>query len=261
MELPLPVIYDWLRSVLWPLFRVASMLMVMTTIGGGTVPTPIRLGLAMVITAVMAPVLPTPPAIELFSPQGFLVGAQQVLIGLVVGFVSVLVMSTFVLAGQIIGMQTSLGFASMVDPSNGQQVPLVGQFYLMLATLMFFGVDGHLLMIKMLFVSFETLPIGEPLLRTSLPRLSEFVALTFANALTISLSAATALLLINFSFGVMTRAAPQLNIFSIGFPVTMLSGLIILWLTLSGIVPHFYATWQQGQEVICDLLQLTCDIP
>lgn len=261
MELPLPVIFDWMRAVLWPLFRIAAMLMVMTTIGGGPLPGRMRLVLAVTITAAVAPVLPPPPAIELFSLQGFMVSAQQVLIGITVGFVSLLLISTFAVAGQIIGMQTSLGFASMVDPTNGQQVPLVGQFYVFLTTLLFFVVDGHLLMIKMLVSSFETLPIGESLLPQSLTRITEFAGLMFANALTISLSAATALLLINFSFGVMTRAAPQLNIFAIGFPITMLSGLLILWLTLGGILPHFTSTWQQGQQVICDLLQLTCDIP
>ncbi|WP_298440418.1 flagellar biosynthetic protein FliR [uncultured Ferrimonas sp.] len=261
MELPLPVIFDWLRAVLWPLFRIAGMLMVMTTIGGGPVPARIRLLLSLVITAAVAPVLPPPPAIELFSPHGMVVTAQQLLIGITIGFVSLLVISTFVLAGQIIGMQTSLGFASMVDPTNGQQVPIVGQFYLLLTTLLFFAVDGHLVMIKMIVLSFDTLPIGESLQPQSLEKIGQFVGLTFANALTMSLSAATALLLINFSFGVMTRAAPQLNIFSIGFPITMLSGILILWLTLGGILPHFNSVWQQGQNLMCDILQLTCEVP
>ncbi|MBY6186868.1 flagellar type III secretion system protein FliR [Marinobacter hydrocarbonoclasticus] len=261
MEYPLPIVFDWLRGVLWPLFRISAMLMVMVTIGGSSVPARVRLLLSVMITAAVAPILPAPPQIDLLSAEGFLISAQQVVIGIAIGFVSVLVLNTFVLAGQIIGMQTSLGFASMVDPSNGQQVPLVGQFYLLLSTLLFFGVDGHLTMIRMLIASFDTLPIGEGLTPASLDAIVKFGGLMFASALTLALSAATALLLINFSFGVMTRAAPQLNIFAIGFPITMLSGLLILWLTLGGVLNHFYSVWDSGQVLICDLLKLDCEAP
>ncbi|WP_028117905.1 flagellar biosynthetic protein FliR [Ferrimonas senticii] len=261
MQLPFELVFDWLRLLLWPLVRISSMLMVMTTIGAATVPAPIRMGLALLFTLAAVPMLPQPPPLEMLSLTGALVTAQQVLIGTAMGFVSLLVIQTFVLAGQIIGMQTSLGFASMVDPSNGQQVPLVGQFYLLLATLLFFSFDGHLTMFRMIIESFHSLPIGESLLLPSLKGLSDFVGYIFASALTLSLAAATALLLINFAFGVMTRAAPQLNIFAIGFPITMLAGLIILWLTLDGILPHFDTVWQQGQLVMCDLLQMSCTVP
>ncbi|TKB47230.1 flagellar type III secretion system protein FliR [Ferrimonas sediminicola] len=259
MELPLEVIFDWLRALLWPLIRISAMLMVMVTIGGSSTPTRVRMALSVAITAAVAPVLPPPPAIELVSAQAVLVTAQEVLIGVAAGFVSLLVLNTFILAGQIIGMQTSLGFASMVDPSNGQQVPLVGQLFLLLSTLIFFLVDGHLLMIRMMVASFSTLPVGQGLLPASFMELANWGSLMFAGALTLALSAATALLLINFSFGVMTRAAPQLNIFAIGFPITMLSGLLILWLSLSGFMPHFEAAWGNGQQTLCSLLKLQCE--
>ncbi|USD38637.1 MULTISPECIES: flagellar biosynthetic protein FliR [Ferrimonas] len=261
MELPLEVIFDWLRGLLWPLCRISAMLMVMVTIGGSSVPARIRMALAVVITAAVAPILPMAPRIDLLSAEAILITAQELLIGISVGFVSMLVLNTFILAGQIIGMQTSLGFASMVDPSNGQQVPLVGQLFLLLSTLIFFLVDGHLMMIRMLVASFETLPIGEGMVPQNFLDLANWGSLMFAGALTLALSAATALLLINFSFGVMTRAAPQLNIFAIGFPITMLSGLLILWLSLSGFMPHFEAAWQHGQTTLCDILKLQCEAP
>ncbi len=260
MSYPIPIVFDWLRELLWPLCRISAMIMVMTTISGSPVPNRVRLLLSVLITAAVAPLLPKPPAIELFSIAAMLIVAQQLLIGITVGFVSLMVIQTFVLAGQIIGMQTSLGFASLVDPTSGQQVPLVGQFYLLLMTLIFFTVNGHLLMITMIVESFYTLPIGESLEPQSLKQMADFGGKIFANALTMSLSAVTALLLINFSFGVMTRAAPQLNIFAIGFPITMLSGLLILWLTLDGVVPHFFRTWDAGQVIICDLLRLSCQV-
>ncbi|WP_028110176.1 flagellar biosynthetic protein FliR [Ferrimonas futtsuensis] len=260
MELPLEVIFDWLRALLWPLIRISSMLMVMVTIGGSSTPARVRMALSVAITAAVAPVLPPPPPIELLSAQAVLVTAQEILIGVAAGFVSLLVLNTFILAGQIIGMQTSLGFASMVDPSNGQQVPLVGQLFLLLSTLIFFLVDGHLLMIRMMVASFSTLPVGQGLVPDNFMELAKWGSLMFAGALTLALSAATALLMINFSFGVMTRAAPQLNIFAIGFPITMLSGLLILWLSLSGFMPHFEAAWDNGQQTLCSLLRLQCEV-
>lgn len=261
MELPLDVIFSWMRNLLWPLCRISAMLMVMVTIGGNSTPARIRLGLAVAITVAVAPVLPPAPDVAMFSAEGILITAHEVIIGISTGFVSLLVLNVFILAGQIIGMQTSLGFASMVDPSNGQQVPLVGQLFLLLSTLIFFLVDGHLMMIRMLVASFTTLPIGQGMLPDNYWQLANWGSYMFAGALTLALSAATALLLINFSFGVMTRAAPQLNIFAIGFPITMLSGLLILWLSLSGFMPHFEAAWAQGQNQICSILQLPCEVP
>ena len=108
-----------------------------------------------------SPLLPPMPKIELFSLGSFLVLGQQLLIGIALGLMTQFLLETFVMAGQVIAMQTSLGFATLVDPMNGQSAPVVGQFYLMLATLVFLAVDGHLLMLRMVVLSFETLPVSD----------------------------------------------------------------------------------------------------
>ncbi|GAA5213943.1 flagellar biosynthetic protein FliR [Corallincola platygyrae] len=253
------IIMESMAAYIWPLFRITSMLMVMVAFGTQNVPTPIRLGLSIAITIAVAPALPAPPPIDMFSIQGALVTMHQVLIGTLTGFISILVLHTFVVAGQVVGMQTSLGFASLVDPNNGQSVPVIGQFYLMLATLLFFAIDGHLLMIRIIVESFHTMPVGPE--GISLPKfeaVARWGGWMFAGGLALGLSALVALLLINFSFGVMTRAAPQLNIFTIGFPVTMLSGLLIIWLTLGNFVSHFEAQWYRGVELMCQVLNDAC---
>ena len=140
----------WLASYLWPLCRIAGMMMTMVVFGANLTPMFNRLLLAVAITIAVAPVLPIMPEVALFSIGGFLITAQQVLIGATIGLLSQFLVQTFVTAGQIIAMQTSLGFASMADPLNGQSSPVVGQFYLMLVTLLFFAVDGHLVMIQMI---------------------------------------------------------------------------------------------------------------
>ncbi|PSJ46256.1 flagellar biosynthetic protein FliR [Zobellella endophytica] len=251
---------QWLASYLWPLCRIAGLMMTMAMFGAQLTPVYSRLLLALAITIAVAPVLPAMPAIALFSGAGFLVTLQQVLIGATIGLLSQFLLQTFVTAGQIIAMQTSLGFASMVDPLNGQSAPVVGQFYLMLGTLLFLALDGHLLMIEAIVLSFDTLPVAvNGLSVASWQTLAGLLTLLFQAAVAMSLSAIVAMLLINFSFGVMTRAAPQLNIFSVGFAVSMVCGLFILWLTLGGFLGHFENQWLRLQGVMCDSLRLRCE--
>lgn len=248
-----------LAAYIWPFARLSAMLMTMLVISSQSVPMTIRLVYSLTITAVLAPVLPAMPAVSLFSLQGFLITSQQVLIGVAIGFISQLLIQAFVLAGQVISMQTSLGFASMVDPLNGESTPVIGQFYLMLGTLVFFSIDGHLTMLQMLTQSFVTLPVSDTGISIgSMREIVNFLSVVFQTALGFALSATIALLLINFTFGVMTRAAPQLNVFSMGFAVTMISGLFILWMSLSNFMDHFDAHWHRTQLVMCDVLNLSC---
>ncbi|MDP2559826.1 flagellar biosynthetic protein FliR [Psychrobium sp. 1_MG-2023] len=250
----------WVASYFWPYCRIAGMFMVMVGVGSKNLSTRIRLLYSVAVTIVVAPTLGPMPEVDLFSISSFIIVVQQVLIGVALGFISVLVMQAFVVAGQVIGMQTSLGFASMIDPGSGQNVPVVGQFFLLLATLMFFAVDGHLAMIKMVVLSFDTLPVGvDGLTRVTFEKVARWGVWMFTAALAMSISAMVALLVINFSFGILTRAAPQLNIFSIGFPVTMLAGLLVLWLTLDTVMSHFDSQWIRGIEMMCQVINTRCD--
>jgi flagellar biosynthetic protein FliR len=136
---------------------------------------------------------------------------------------------------------------------------VVGQFYLMLATLVFLAVDGHLIMLRMVVLSFDTLPVSDAgLTLPAIRSLVGFLGVMYQASLVMALSAIIALLLINFAFGVMTRAAPQLNIFSIGFAVSMMSGLLILWLTIGGFLGHFDSMWERVQETSCELINVQC---
>lgn len=261
MQFLMENINQMIGGYLWPLFRISSMLMVMAIFGATSTPMRIRLLLAVAITFAIAPILTLNLNIDVFSFESFWIILQQILIGIAMGFVSLLLLQIFVLTGQIIGMQTSLGFAAMVDPASGQQTPVIGHFFLLLTTMIFLAVDGHLFFIRMVIISFETIPISSNgLAIESYLKLAHWGTYMFASALSMSLAAVIALLLINLSFGVMTRAAPQLNIFSIGFPVTMISGLLILWLTLSVIMSHFDHVWLAAQSLLCSLIGLHCGV-
>lgn len=255
MEVLLNSLLQYQADFLLPFTRISAMLMVMAGMGGKSIPAPIKTAYAVAFTIMVMPVLPPTPFNNLFSFEMVIRVGQQLLIGSAIGFVSVVFLQVFVIAGQAIAMQAGLGFASMVDPSNGMSVPAVGQFYLILTTLMFWAVDGHITMLQMVVQSFHLLPITDVWYATgSFRELANFGGWMFAAALVLALAPLVAMLIINLSFGIMTRAAPQLNIFSIGFPFTMMSGLIVMWITMENFVFHFEKNWQRSLEMMCTLV-------
>jgi flagellar biosynthesis protein FliR len=235
IELSAAVVTQWVASYMWVLFRVASVLMTMPVFGTQLLPMRIRLYLALMITLLIVPQAPPVPSIDVLSLGTWVIIAEQILIGAAMGFMLQLLFQIHVLAGQIVAMQMGLGFASMNDPAMGISVAVVGQVFTMLVTLLFLILNGHLVVIEVLAESFNTLPIGETLARGDYYTLVLRFSWVLASALLIGLPAVTALLIVNLSFGVMMRAAPQLNIFSIGFPLTLVFGLFILWVVLGNV--------------------------
>ena len=232
-------VMSWMAMYLWPLFRISALVSVAPIFGAQNVPVRVRVGLSLAITLVVAPVLPPMPEVDPVSSTGLVIIVQQILIGLTMGFALRLVFAAFVLAGQLIGQTMGLGFASLVDPQNGVQVPVISQFYLILTTLIFLSLNGHLILIEVLAASFTTLPVGEHGVTThGLWSVVSWGGQVFSGAVLVSLPAMAALLVVNVAFGVMTRAAPQLNIFSIGFPVMILLGVLIMMMTLPVLIPQ-----------------------
>lgn len=225
----------------WVLFRVASVMMTMPVFGTQLLPARIRLYLALIIAMLVTPQIPPVPEIDALSLASWVVIAEQILIGAAMGFMLQLLFQIHVLAGQIIAMQMGLGFASMNDPSMGISVAVVGQVFTMLVTLLFLTLNGHLVVIEVLADSFTTLPIGQTLQAEDFYTLVLRFSWVLAAALLIGLPAIIALLIVNLSFGVMMRAAPQLNIFSIGFPLTLVFGFFILWVLLNNVGAEYQA--------------------
>jgi flagellar biosynthesis protein FliR len=235
----------WVASLLWPLFRIASFFLVIPVIGTQLVPMRVRMGLAFLLTMLVAPLLPPVPEVDALSIGAAIITLQQIFIGSVMGLVFVMLMQLFVVAGQMIAMQMGLGFASMVDPANGVNVPVLSQIFLVAVTLMFLAMNGHLVMIEVIVESFRAWPISNQIIGENSISKSDLwlflmrISWLFASALVLSLPAITAVLIINLSFGIMTRAAPQMNVFSLGFPIGMLFGLFIVWASIGGLLPKF----------------------
>jgi flagellar biosynthetic protein FliR len=166
------------------------------------------------------------------------------------GFTLQLVFGALMIAGEAIALGMGLGFASMVDPANGVNVPVVSQFFIIIGTLLFLALGGHLMLIQLVVSSFESLPISSTGVgRDSFWSLVAWGSQMFIGALWIAIPALISMLVITLSMGVMTRAAPQLNIFSVGFPVTMFMGFIILLLVLPGFLPRINQLMLQAMQL------------
>lgn len=225
----------WIAAFLWPFIRILAMLATAPVFDNRTVQRRTRVALAAIIAMLMMPILPTPPTLS--SAQAVPVLIQQILIGVSMGFSMRLVFAAFEMAGDLLGLQMGLAFAQFIDPSRGTQTPLLGSFLGVLASLVFLVIDGHLLVIAAVVQSFELIPISAKLTVVNAQNIAMAGGIMFTLALQISLPVLAAVLISNIVLGILARAAPQLNVMSIGFSITIGVGLWILWVSL----PYFIA--------------------
>lgn len=261
MEITNELIANALVNLVLPFVRIAAVLMSMFALSSANVPVIIRLTLALAVTFVMASTLEPVKDIDLFTVKGFVLVGYQLLIGLLIGFLTQFISQVFVVAGQVVAMQTGLGFASLVDPVSGTNTPVVGQFFTVLTTILFFVLNGHLVLFKLVYLSFTTLPISlDGFFDIPFIEIAKFGSVMFQVALALSISSICAMLLVNFTFGVMSRAAPQLNIFSMGFAVSMACGLIILTLVLSAFMIHYVEALNKVFALACSMVNYECPV-
>ncbi len=239
----------WVAQFFWPFVRIGAMLMVVPLFGTQLVSARVRIFLAALVAILLVPVLEPMPAVNAFSAEGVLITIHQVLIGAAMGFILQLVFGVLAVAGENIAMTMGLGFAMVVDPQNGVSLPVVSQFLTTVAALLFMAFDGHLMLMQLVAESFLILPVGAPAPEPDMYRqLALWGRHMFIGAVMVALPAITALLLVNLAMGIITRAAPQLNIFSVGFPMTLLVGLFILYLSIPSLAPIFHGLLTDGFE-------------
>ncbi|WP_457666161.1 flagellar biosynthetic protein FliR [Thiolapillus sp.] len=231
---------SWVGGMLWPFIRIGAMLIAAPVFSASSLPVRIRVLLALLIAWLLLPVLPAPPVVDLLSADAFLISIYQVLIGVAMGFILQMVFAVFVIAGQSIAMGMGLGFASVVDPQNGVQVPVISQSLLIMITLIFLALDGHLMFLELMAESFNLLPVG--IIHPDPGQLWELViwgGYMFAGGVLVAIPVVAGLLLVNIAFGVASRAAPQLNIFAVGFPVMIMTGFVLIIQVLPSLTSHF----------------------
>ncbi|WP_377161288.1 flagellar biosynthetic protein FliR [Roseateles sp. UC29_93] len=224
----------WINPILWPFIRTLALFAGMPVFSQRQVPARVRIGLALFIAVAAQPSLPAMPVIPLDSlPQILTVTAQQLLIGLSMGFAVRVVFAALEFAGELIGLQMGLNFAGFFDPSTGSQGTSTSRFLGSMVAFLFVAINGHLMLINSLVESFQAFPVGEEpfrFLRIAQPQV--WGAEIFRMGLWIALPLITMLMFVNLVLGIISRVAPQLNVFSVGFPLTVSIGLVGLVATL-----------------------------
>ncbi|HSV44391.1 MAG TPA: flagellar biosynthetic protein FliR [Ramlibacter sp.] len=242
MELTQTQLDSWLLQFFLPFARIAGMLMVAPVFGTRGVPMPTRLLLALLLCLLVAPLLPAPAPMKPFGAAWMLAVVHQVGLGVVMGFVLMLVFEGVMMGGELVAYSMGLSFAQMADPIRGSSSPIVGQFLLTMALLLFLSMNGHLIALEVLADSFRTLPPGPTGLDAErFKALALLGGQIFSGGLRIALPVMVALLTVNLAFGIMSRAAPSLNLMSVGFPAALIAGLLLLHFSLDGLLAGLQA--------------------
>ncbi|MDH5471837.1 MAG: flagellar biosynthetic protein FliR [Gammaproteobacteria bacterium] len=240
----------------WPFVRISALMMAAPVFGAQLMPVRIRILMAFAISLVAVPLLPPVPFIDPISYPGLLILLQQVLIGVAMGFVFHMVFQALIIAGEAIASTMGLGFARMVDPANGVQVPVISQYLIVMATLLFVILNGHLMLIELVVESFRFLPVGDTgLSAQGYWKIASWGSQMFIGALLVAIPAVSALLVVNISMGIITRAAPQLNIFAVGFPMMILLGFIFLTATTPSMLTQFTHLLLDSFEAVKDIVE------
>ncbi len=248
MQFDVADITGTVTALVWVFLRVTGLVLVAPIFGANVVAARVKVILAVMLTLLIAPLAPPPPGLDFWSADGLLTAATQVVIGLVIGFTIQMVFDALVVAGQTVSMTMGLGFATLIDPERGVSTPVLSQFMLILGLLVFLALDGHILLLQTLIDSFRWAPVGQPLPVDGLWSLVLWGGHVFESGMLIALPAVVALLVVSLAMGVVSRAAPQLNLFAVGFPATMLFGFAILLFSLPVLPAALQRLFEQSFE-------------
>lgn len=256
MDLLVAEVVERFYMLLWPMIRISAFLLAAPFFSIRSVTVRIRVLLALLLTWMIYP-LTSWPALDPFSAVGLKEILNQVFIGVLMGLILQVVNAALVVGGQAISASMGLGMANMVDPNMGN-VPVISQFLIICSTLLFLGLGGHVLVITMLLESFKLLPIGDMIATQALLQLViQWSAMIFLGAVLLAMPILVSLLFINLGLGVITRAAPALNIFAVGFPAMILAGIVLLAMSMNSIGFRIQWLWRQGFETLSQALGLS----
>lgn len=245
----------WISAFFWPFFRILALITTAPFFGARGIPASVKIGLALVMTVLVAPVIGPVPNVAPASAAGLFILGQQVMIGLAMGIALRIVFSAIEMAGHIMGLQMGLGFATFFDPQNSAQIPVMGQFLGLVAMLFFLAINGHLMVVTALVESFTVLPVGlHPISSQGWYTLVLWGAEIFRAGVLISLPVVAVLMMTNVALAVLTRAAPQLNIFAVGFPLTLGVGFVVIGLSLGYFLPLFSGMFETSVQMMMKIV-------
>ncbi|MBW4049416.1 MAG: flagellar biosynthetic protein FliR [Proteobacteria bacterium] len=250
-------IETWIGAFFWPFLRVLGMLSTAPVFGASQIPVQVRVGLAVAIALALAPALPGMPPVQLGSSLSWMLVLQQLLVGGVVGVSMTLILTAVQLGGSVIGLQMGLGFSTLFDPVQGVQVTSLASFLNLLAMLLFLALNGHLLLLAVLARSFSLVPVGAALgvgAATWHGLVLEGSAL-FSLGLALAAPVLGVLIIANLGLATLSKLAPQLNLFAIGFPLFFALGFVGLYLLMPAMQTVVRHLVEVGLDLSTRLLQ------
>ncbi|MGA7779722.1 MAG: flagellar biosynthetic protein FliR [Paraburkholderia sp.] len=239
----------WMTAFLWPFVRILALVATAPVFGNMSVQTTVKIGLSAFITIIVAPTLGAMPQATVFSAAGIWIMVNQFLIGAALGLTMQIVFTAIQATGEFVGLGMGLGFATFFDQQASGSSAVLSSYMNVFAMLVFLVLDGHLQMISALIATFQSAPISSDLLGA--PGWRSFVnwgSTIFSAGLLLSLPVVAALLIANLALGILNRAAPQIGVFQIGFPLTMLVGMLLLQLMVPNMIPFFARLFDSGIE-------------
>lgn len=232
-------IVEFVQNLLWPFLRLNGLFLAAPVFGAALVPARTKIILAVLLAFIISPlVTPTVP-VEPLGIRMMLIAVNQVLIGVAMGFIVQIVFEALTFAGQTAAMTMGLGYATLVDPLRGATVPVVSQFMLILALLLFLSIDGHIALLQLLADSFQWAPVGWVFSAQAGLDVALWGGKLFEGGVMVALPALVALVVVNLALGVVSRAAPSLNLFAVGFPISLGLGFLVLMVGLFNLQEHF----------------------
>lgn len=250
MEFVFSQLLGLLAALWWPFCRILAALFAAPVLGEAMMPTTVRVLLALVLTVVCMPMAPPPIGIEPWSLQGIATTVEQVMIGAVLGMAFHLVMAAVMLLGYLVSSQMGLAMAVMNDPINGTSSDVVSGLLSILFIVIFFAVDGHLVLVGVIGASFRAWPVGSGIDSLALQTLAFNVAWIFSAALLLAVPVIFSALVVQLGFGFLSRIAPSLNLFSLGFSVVTLFGLFMLTQIVRFMPEHYLRMTNQVLEML-----------
>lgn len=243
----------WMAGFLFPLARIMGLIATAPILSNRASPARIRMGFGAAMTLALIPALP-PSGLIVGSWPGLLALLQQMLIGIALGFSMRVVFTAIDLAGELIGLQMGLGFAMFYDPDNAAQSPVISEFLGLLAMLIFLSINGHLMLLAVIGNSFEWWPVGADLFPANgWMAIARWGSTIFSAGVMLALPVIAALLVVNIALAILTRAAPTLNLFAIGFPVTLIAGFVMLLLSMPFFAPALQQLFDYGLRTVAQL--------
>ncbi|MBI6882554.1 flagellar biosynthetic protein FliR [Pseudomonas putida] len=249
-------LYHWLGVFIWPFFRIAGYAMVAPLLGQAAIPVKAKIAFSVLLSVIVGPLLPDLPKVTIMSLAGLGLIVEQLIIGIAMGLCMKMAFSTVQAAGEYIGMQMGIGFATQYSADTGANSVIISRLLDVLAVLMFLAIDGHLFMLQILVDTFTQLPIGRFEFNPEAWKMIAVYAKTiFSSGFLLALPLVTALLLMNLAMGILNRSAPQLTIFSVGFPLTLMVGLVLLMVMMKNLGPFMDHLFFDSMKFVQKLIE------